>query len=272
MQELCTMAKWLQPTPAMSKVTKENQSIPGLETILTALKNKHPSQSLPDAETCEKIGGVFNKIHSAHKAYAEAAEGLAELSTEATPQQYTMLLTAAVMPTIQIIIPGELLSPLTAQLPALSPASTALGRSEIIKYTKLKVLPNPDAKALTTCDENSAIRVLAAAVYCTLEHLFFDDTLSCVDISMAFHCNVSQLTKAVMRVDYKGGPHSYKSKKATKRPSETTDKHPGPSKRKATSTHPTQPKTMQATGPIVQEDTLSSSSSSDSDLPQGLPN
>ena len=54
MQELCTMAKWLQPTPAMSKVTKENQSIPGLETILTALKNKHPSQSLPDAETCKK--------------------------------------------------------------------------------------------------------------------------------------------------------------------------------------------------------------------------
>ena len=28
---------------------------------------------------------------------------------------------------------------------------------------------------------------------------------------------------------------------------------------------------MQATDPIVQEDTLSSSSSSDSDLPQGLP-
>ena len=98
----------------------------------------------------KKIGGVFNKIHSAHKAYAEAAEGLAELSTEVTPQQYTMLLTAAAMSTIQIVVPGELLSPLTAQLPALSPASTALGRSEIIKYTKLKVLPNPDATALAT--------------------------------------------------------------------------------------------------------------------------
>ena len=61
----------------------------------------------------EKISKVFNKIHSARRAYAEAAEGLAELSTEVTPQQYTMLLTAAAMPTIQIIIPGELLSPLT---------------------------------------------------------------------------------------------------------------------------------------------------------------
>ena len=176
-----------------------------------------------------------------------------------------MLLTAAVMPTIQIVIPGELLSPLTAPPPRQSPASTALGRSE------LKVLPNPDATALTTCDENSATRVLAAAIYSTLEHLFFDDTLSCVDISTAFRCNVSQLTKAVMGVDYKGGPHYYKSKKATKRPNETTDKDTGPSKRKATSTRPTQPKTMQATGPVVQENTLSSSSSSDSNLPQGLP-
>ena len=168
MQEFHMMAKQLQPTPATSKVTKENQSIPGLEIILTALKNKHPSQSLPDAETCEKIGEVFNKIHSAFKAHAEAAEGLAELSTEVTPQQYTMLLTAAAMPTIQIIVPGELLSPLTAPPPPQSPASMALGRLEIIKYTKLKVLPNPDATALTTCDENSATRVLAAAVYSTL--------------------------------------------------------------------------------------------------------
>ena len=191
MLELRTMAKWLQPTPVMSKVTKENQSIPGLETILTALKDKHPLESLPDAKTCEKIGEVFNKIHCAHKAYAEAAEGLAELSTEVTPQQYTMLLTAAAMPTIQIVIPGQLISPLTALPPPQSPASMALGRSEIIKYTKLKVLPNPDATVLTTCDDNSATRVLAVAVYCMLEHLFFDDTLSRADMATAFHCNVS---------------------------------------------------------------------------------
>ena len=145
----------------------------------------------------------------------------------------------------------------------------ALGRSEIIKYTKLKVLPNPDATALTTCDENSATRVLAVAIYCTLEHLFFDDTLSRADIATAFHCNVSQLTKAVTGVDYKGGPHRYKPKKATKRPSETTDKNSGPSKRKETSTRPTQPETTKETDPGVQEDTLSSSSSSGSDLPQG---
>ena len=170
---LCTMAKQLQPPPTTSKVTKEQRNIPGLETILTALKDRHPSESLPDVKTCAKISEVFNKIYCAHKAYAEAAEGLTELSTEVTPQQYTMLLTAAAMPTIQISVPGQLISPMTASRPPQSPALTALGRSEIIKYTKLKVLPNPDATALTTCDENSATRVLAAAVYCMLEHFFF---------------------------------------------------------------------------------------------------
>ena len=156
--------------------------------------------------------------------------------------------------------------------PPQSPALTALGRSEIVKYTKLKVLPNPDATALTMFDENSATRVLAAAVFCMLEHLFFDDTLSRADITTAFRCNMSQLTKAITGVDYKGGPHKYKPKKATKRPSETTDKQAGPSKRKATSTSSTQPATMQAPNPDVQEDTLPSLSSGDSDLPLGLLN
>ena len=182
-----------------------------------------------------------------------------------------MLLTAAIMPTIQIIIPNQLISPLTAPPPPQLPASMALGRSEIIKFTKLKVLPNPDASALTTCDENSATRVLAVAVYCKLEHLFFDETLSRADIAMAFHCNVSQLTKAITGVDYKGGPHKYKPKKATKRRTKTTDEPVESSKRKPTSTSFTQPETTQATSPVVQEDTLSSSSSS-SDLPLGLLN
>ena len=269
---LRTMTKQLQPPPTMSKVTKEPKNIPGLETILTALKDRHPLESLPDAKTCAKIGEVFNKIYCAHKAYAEAAEGLTELSTEVTPQQYTMLLTTAAMPTIQISVPGQLISPLIALPPPQSPALTALGRSEIIKYTKLQVLPNPNAAALTTCDENSATRVLAAAVYCTLEHFFFDDMLSRTDIATAFRCNMSQLTKAITRVDYKGGPHKYKPMKATKRPRETTDKQAGPSKCKATSMSFTQPETMQAPNPDVQEDTLPSLSSSDSDLPLGLLN
>ena len=234
------------------------------------MKDKHPSESLPNTKTCEKISEVFTKIHCTHKAFAKAAEGLAELSTEVTPQQYTMLLTAAAMPTIQIIIPGQLVSPFTALPPLQHPASMALGRYEIIKYTKLKVLPNPDATALIMCDENSATRVLAVAVYCKLEHLFFDNKLSRADIATAFHCNMSQLTKAVTGVDYKGGPHKYKPKKTTKRTMETTEKQAGPSKRKATPSSSTQLETTQVINHDVQEDTLPSSS--DSDLPLGLLN
>ena len=271
MLQLGKMAKQLQPAPTTAKVIKETPNIPTLETILTALKDKLPSGNLPNTQTCAKIGDVFNKIHCAHKAFAEAAEGLAELSTDVTPQQYTMLLMAAAMPTIQIIVPG-LVSPFTAPPPPQPPASTALGRSGIIKFTKLKVLPNPDASALTTCDENSATRVLAAAIYCKLEHLFFDETLSRADIAMAFRCNVSQLTKAITGVDYKGGPHKYKPKKATKRRTKTTDEPVESSKCKPTSMSFTQPETTQATSPVVQEDTLSESSSSSDNLPLGLLN
>ena len=212
-----------------------------------AWKDKLLSENLPNTKTCAKIGEVFNKIYCAHKAYADTAEGLAELSTEVTPQQYTMLLTAAIMPTIQIIVPNQLISLLTAPPPPQLPASMALGRYEIIKFTKLKVLPNPDASALTTCDENSATRVLAAAIYCKLEHLFFHDTLSRADVATAFHCNMSQLTKAVTGVDYKGGPHKYKPKKATKQHTETTDEPAGSSKCKATLMSFTQPESTQAT-------------------------
>ena len=89
--------------------------------------------------------------------------------------------------------------------------------------TKLKVLPNPNSTALAGCDKNSATRVLAAAVYSKLEHHFFDDTLSHMDITSTFRCNVSQLSKAVTRIDCASGPHSYKRKEKTTPTKRTTD-------------------------------------------------
>ena len=69
--------------------------------------------------------------------------------------------------------------------------------ADIIKHTKLRVLPNPNSLALATCDKNSATRVLAAAVFLKLECHYFDDTLPCMDIAGTFRCNVSQLSKAL---------------------------------------------------------------------------
>ena len=230
-------------------------------------------------EICAQIGDVFSKLAAAHKAYGEAVDGLAELSTELSPPHYTMMLTAAVMPTIQVVIPGNLVSPVAAPPLPQAAASTALGRSEIIKYMKLKVLPDPDSPELIAVDKNSATRVLVAAIYLKVEHLFFDDTSSRMDIAIAFQCNFSQLTKAVTGVNYKGGPHHYKPrpKTATKRSCNSTNPNPDPGKKaktkqgQASTSHQASTSVMQKPSTVVMEDTLSSSSSSsDVELPLGL--
>ena len=47
----------------------------------------------------------------------------------------------------------------------------------------MQVLPDPDSDTLTSCDDNSATRVLAAAIYCQSEQHYFDETRSRVDIA-----------------------------------------------------------------------------------------
>ena len=278
MNELTVMSEKLAPPPNPSQVSKEARKIPNLETFTKALKDKNPTESLPSVEICAKIGDVFSKLAAAHKAYADAADGLAELSTELTPPHYTMMLTAAVMPTIQVVVPGNLVSPVTAPPSPPAAASTALGKSEIIKYTKLKVLPNPDSPELMAADENSATRVLAAAIYLKVENLFFDDTSSRMDIATAFLCNLSQLTKAVTGVHYKRGPHHYKPKPktATKRSCDSTNPNPDPNKKPKTKQGQASTSKQISTSegkkpsPVVMEDTLSSSSSNSDVLPLGL--
>ena len=127
MTELAVMAQWLKPAPASSSIVQEKREVPDLETISTTLKDKFPSQNLPDSEVCEKIDEVFAKLSKANKAYAEASKGLADLSTLVTPEQYTMLLTATTTPAIQIVVPGKLITPFAAPPPPRPPATTALG-------------------------------------------------------------------------------------------------------------------------------------------------
>ena len=258
------MAKCLKPFPPHTKVTKDKTKVPDLETITQALTKKCPGQSLLDASTCVKIGEVFSQLSAVHKAYSEAAEGLAELSTLVRPDQFTLLLTATTIPAIQLIVPGHLMSPLSTPPPLEPQVSTALGRSKIMNFTKLCVLPNPDSEALLICDKNSATRVLAAAIYCKLEHNYFDETHSRMDIATAFHCNTSQLSKAVTGIDYKSGPHHYKPKKASKRACDSTDADPLKTKAPRTE-DPTTSGLEETTAPdkvIPKEDTLSSSSDS----------
>ena len=270
---MAVMAQRLKPKQLTTEVLEDSSKIPDLEVITTALKQKFPKQSLPKKDVCAKIGDVFDKLHLAHKAYATAASGLVDLATLVNPDQYTMILSAATLPTIQLVVPGNLVPPLTAPLPPQPNATTATGRSEIINSTKGKVLPNPDSTAFTGIDKNSATRILAAATYAKLEHQYFDHTLSRVNVATAFQCNVSQLTKAVTGIMYKSGPHHYKpkgSKTTTKRACDTTDPESVPRKVQHTDEPTTSRAVAETQMTAVVEDTLSSSSSNE-ELPLGLP-
>ena len=119
------MSKKLEPEPTTSKVSKEPKTIPDLEQLTESLK--HSSGGLPSVEICAQIAGMFSKLVDTHRTYAKAASGIAELSTVLNPSQYTMILRVAVMPTIQIVVPGNLISPVSAPPPPQTAASTALG-------------------------------------------------------------------------------------------------------------------------------------------------
>ena len=270
--------KFLEPEPTTSEVSKEPKTVPDLEQLTESLKDS--SGGLPSVEICAQIAGVFSKLADAHRTYAEAAAGIAELSTVLNPPQYTMILRAAVMPTIQIVVPGNLVSPVSPPPPPPTAASTALGKSEIVKYTKHRVLPDPDSPELTLVEENSATRVLAAAIYLKIENLFLDETSSRLEIATAFKCNISQLTKAVTGVHYKGGPHHYipKQKTGDKRsrsstgPSQQATKKPKTKEAQASTSKQASTSTSEEKQPsqVVAEDTLSESSSSSDILPLGL--
>ena len=270
MTELTIMSKKLAPPPNVSHVSKETRKVPELETLTEALKD--PLGTLPSLDICAKITEVFSNLAAAHRTYADVADGLAELSTVLNPSQYTVVLRAAVMPTIQILVPGNLVSPVSAPPPPLTAASTVLGKSEIIKYVKQKVLPDPNSPKLMPADENSTTRVLVAAIYLKVEDLFFDEKSSRMDIAKAFKCKLSQLTKAVTGVNYRGGPHHYKPKPktTTKRARDSTNPDPDSKKKPKTKQEQASTSAKKNPSPVVteKEDTLESDSSSD--LPPGL--
>ena len=107
------MAKRLEPQPPTAKVSQEKRKIPDLEVLTSMLKDRCPNQEVQNTDICKQISDVFFKLAEAHKAYGEAAQGLAELALSVTPEQYTMLLAASAMPTIQVVVPGQLIGPLS---------------------------------------------------------------------------------------------------------------------------------------------------------------
>ena len=238
--------------------------------MTTMFKERCPSQNVPDAETCKQISDVFFKLAEAHKAYGEAAEGLAELASHVTPKQYTMLLVASAMPMIQVVVPGQMVGPLMTPQLHQTETSTAIKRAELIKFTKSQIFPDPYSPELAEADKNSVTRVLAAAVFLKIEKLYFNDTTSRMDASTLFSCKVSQLTKLITGVDYKSGPHHYVPKRqretAASKPKAKPEPGPSPAKK------PKEPSksSIKLDDAISSPDTLPTGSSSSSDLPKGL--
>ena len=170
MSELTEMAKHLHIPPPTVEVIKEKRDVPTLETITGLMLAKIPTQNVPNAAVCKKIGFIFSKLSEASKAYSEAAEALAQVSADVSPEHYMLLLSATATPTIQIVVPPTMLSPVTAAPPPSPDASTTSGRTAIINATKVKVLPNPNSPRFAECDDNTPMRVLAAAIYATIKN------------------------------------------------------------------------------------------------------
>ena len=81
------MAKRLEPQPPTAKVSQEKRKIPDLEVLTLMFKDRCPSQEVPNTDVCKQISDVFFKLAEAHKAYGEAAQGLAELASSVMPEQ-----------------------------------------------------------------------------------------------------------------------------------------------------------------------------------------
>ena len=280
LHELHRMTHLMSSGKSQPTLVKETHTVPTLDNILGSLVNWIPEQKLPDKETCALISTIFVDLAEAHKHYANAARGIADIAGLISLEQLTLVLAAAVPPTLQLVLlPGQI-SSLSAPPP---PPTTAAGRQAMIKYCKNMILPDLAADAFKECDECTPTQVLAAAVFCTLGKHLFDETTPRAEVASLFCITAAQLHKAVTGVNYQSSPHPYKGKqKATDTDSTTptkiqkTDAAPSPAPstsgetpsekapakgtaRKTETDHPlTAP--LQA-GEITMEDTLSSSSS-----------
>ena len=112
-------------------------------------------------------------------------------------------------------------------------------------------MPTPTDEAFLKYEEKSPVRVLAAAVFSTLEKHLFDETTARADIANTFHITSAQLHKAVTGVDYRSGPHVYKRKRKTTTAPTASGETPKPTS--APSSAPSPAKETQKTDEISED-------------------
>ena len=162
--ELRWMRRLLSPSTTQPKVMKEQRKVPELEHILWVMTGRLPQQKLPSSEVCSLIADVFLDLAKAHSAQAQVAKGLAELATAVTPEQMTLILAAAVPPTLQLCLPIGTAFPLSTPPPPPATIMTCEGRHDIMMFCKSQILPDPKADGFLKHEKKSSTRVLAAAL------------------------------------------------------------------------------------------------------------
>ena len=115
LQELRCLSQILCPNKARPTLMQEKCNVPTLDNILGGLVNRIPEQKLPDKETCSLIADIFSDLAEAHKYYASVAKGLADIAGLVSPEQLTLILAAAVPPTLQLVLPPGQISLLSTR-------------------------------------------------------------------------------------------------------------------------------------------------------------
>ena len=205
LRQLRRMADMLSPTEEQPNLVEEQRSVPTSDDILGSLVSRIPEQKPPNKQTCSLISDIFKNLAEAHQHYAAAAKNLAEVANLVSPEHLTIILAAAVQPNLQLVLPPGQVSPLLAP-----------------PLCKIAILPDPSHSAFDKFEERTPTRVLAAAVYCTLEKHLFDDTTLRADVASKFRVTEAQLHKAITGIDYKSGPHKYKKRRKDEVPDVST--------------------------------------------------
>ena len=258
LNELRRMSQIMSSDSSKPALIKENCAVPTLDNILGSMVNRIPDQKLPDKETCSLISTIFSDLAEAHKHYSSAACGIADIATLISPEQFTLVLAAAVPPTLQLVLPPGVVSPLFTPPPPPKPATTVVGRLEMMKYCKTKILPKSTDEVFQKCEEQTPVWVLAVAIFCTLEKHLFNETTPRADVANSFGITAAQLHKAITGVDYQSGPHVYKRKQ------KTTDTASTGAKIQKTESAPSAAPSTSAQGQVKQKiDELSGESETD---------
>ena len=151
LHKLKCLSEQLCPDKAKPTLIKEKRGMPTSNKILGSLISRIPEQKLPGKEVCSLIADIYSDLAEAHKFYARATKGLANIAGLVSPEQLTLILAAAVPLTLQLVLPPGQISPLSTPPPPPETSTTLTGREEMIRYCKRQILPDHLAAAFEDC-------------------------------------------------------------------------------------------------------------------------